>query len=153
MQRVAIDAYIDLCLDRLTNRGLMRIAEKLLTDDSAPEWAQQIASIHPDQVLAAKGMLVGNLLKQRILPDSRPLRECIRDRVLKITDGIIALDDKVLGPTVREIELHLKLLPNYEFNALSMPIVEYPYSPSNVTSAAELADYIRQHVDEIVGLR
>lgn len=152
MQRAAIEAYIDLCLDRLTNRGLMRIAEKLLADDSTPEWAQEIACLYPDQVLAAKGTLAGGLLKERILPDSPALRECIRDRVLEITEGMLTLDDKTLKAAVREIELHLKLLPNYEFGSLSIPIVEFPYPPSDVTSAAELATYIRRHVDEIVGL-
>jgi hypothetical protein len=145
-----ISAYLNVRRGLLTNRDLISSARDRLGDAVVPAWVKELAFLRPHEVLEARGVLEGHLLREGILPDSRPLREQIRKEVLGWAEqtaksGVVEMNAVV--PTVVDL---FRLCPGYQLSSVSIPVVEFPYPPSNVQNAAELARYLKDNIDELV---
>src|SRR5262245_449405 len=134
----------------MTNRDLISSAQDRLADVDVPTWVKDLALLRPHEILDAHGLLEGYLTREGILPDSRLLREEIRSAVLEWADqtaksGVVETIEVV--PTVVEL---FRLCPGYQLSAVSIPVEEFPYPPSNVLNATDLAKYLKDNINELV---
>lgn len=146
----AIESYIDLKAGLLSQRALVSLCQDHLAENSPPSWVEAIALLGPGEVLDAERTLESHLQELRLLPDSAALRDAIRRRVSSwaqrtANDGEVEMSGYV--PAVVRL---LHLCPGYEFNDVSIPVEEFPYPPSTVQSAEDLARYIQAHLEELV---
>lgn len=150
IDREQIRIYLDCMLGSLSNRGLIHYAQERLAEPSPPGWVVDLAVLDSEHVLDAQGMLQEWLIKCGVLPDSELFRSEIRCAVSlwckRVAEtGVVELDDVI--PSVVRL---LRLCPAYKFNAVSIPIEEYPYPPSGIENPRSLAVYVLTRLNELI---
>ncbi|MBL9085452.1 MAG: hypothetical protein JNK76_26845 [Planctomycetales bacterium] len=150
IDREQVRVYLNCRLGTLSNRGLIRYAQERLAERNPPGWVVDLAVLDSANVLDAQSMLQDWLIQCGVLPDSEFLRSELRSAVslwCKRTaeTGVVELDE--VTPSIVRL---LRLCPDYNFNAVSIPIEEYPYPPSGVESPTSLARYVLTRLDELI---
>jgi hypothetical protein len=150
----AIREFVACRVDGKTERQLVSDAQDLLLENPLPSWVEALALLRPEEILDAYGVLESELHKLGVLPDSDELRLAVRQEVTKEAAILAGLStEREVERTCNRIGRLLKLLPSYQFDELTIPIVEYPYPPSGIGSPAQLAEYVMSKLDRLVPYR
>ena len=147
----AIKEYVAYKIDGKTERQLVSDAQNLLSSEPPPSWAKALAFLSPSEILDAYSILDDELTKLGVLPDSNDLRLAVRCELEREADKISKLGEENEDlKNLKRITQLLKLLPTYEFNNLTIPIVEYPYPPSGIVGTTKLAKYLMNNLELLV---
>lgn len=151
MKQQAIQEYIAFKIDGKTEIQLISDAQDQLSMEIPPSWIEKLAFLSHEEMSCAYSVLEAELFKLGLLPDSNELRLGVR-RELEIETGSLAVlgEEQKSSEKFSRIKQLLKLLPTYEFNDLTIPIVEYPYPPSGIVNYSNLAKYLMRELDRLV---
>jgi hypothetical protein len=143
--------YLELKMGDISRDLAISRAQDLLGNEPVPEWVRDIAFLSNQEALAVCDILEGRLVEQGVLPDSKSWRLALKAAILHETEQLQRdPSETTTARMLARIEKLLRLAPSYEFNSVTIPIVEYPYPPSGVVSIVQLKEYIRQNIDRVL---
>jgi hypothetical protein len=143
-----IDCYIGLKTGRLTSASVVELAASIVAiEEPTPDWALKIAC---SSLAEVEQLLTSQLYKSGVLPAGQEFRIALKDVVMAEADNLHEASAEKATATTRRIEILFQLLPDYEFNDTSIPIVEFPYPPSRIGTPKELKNYLVDHIDRIL---